>query len=121
MVARRGTETVKAVFKKGGFGKKFLQWILKWFKEIKKFLKELMQIVCDLFGWSFPAWIDKLLQILDEIYDMFVSLIADVIGIDVRTFAREASCMEVDYLNELAAFERLRQAQRTRSFGKEEA
>lgn len=114
-MARRGAETARAIFKKGGFGKKFLQWIIKWFKELKKFIKELVQIIFDLFGWSFPTWIDKLLQILDQSFDMFVSLLADVLGIDLKSFAREASWMEVDYLNELAAFEKLRQAQRTRT------
>jgi len=113
-MAQRGTETAKSILTRGNFGKKFLQWLIRWFQEIKKVIKELLQILCDILGWSFPSWLDKLLQILDEVWNAFVAFLADVVGIDGRSFAREASDMEVDYLNELAAFERLRHAQRSR-------
>lgn len=119
-MAIRGTETAKTILTRGNFGKKFLQWLIRWFQEIKKVIKELLQILCDILGLNFPSWLDKLLQILNEIWNAFVAFLADVVGIDGRSFAREASGMEVDYLNELAAFERLRQAQRSRTTDNDE-
>ncbi|MFN0033845.1 MAG: hypothetical protein ACKVUS_02185 [Saprospiraceae bacterium] len=113
-MAQQGIETCKKMFKKGGFGKKLLGWLAKWFEEIKKIIREIIKFLCFLFGWAYPTWLDPLLVLLNEILSLIVKMFGETLGIEPRSFGRELSEMEVDYLNELAALERLQQAQRFR-------
>lgn len=115
-IAEQGTATVKAVFEGGGGGKgkKFLIWLVKWFGEIKKIIFEIIEWIFDIFGWTLPKWLEKLKLILDQIFNLLITLLADVFGIEMLTFEKEVSAIEVSYLNELAAFERLRQSKQFR-------
>lgn len=108
-LAQRGADVARVGFKSGGFGSKFLKWLVKWFQEIKKIIEELLNLVADALGFTLPDWIHKLLLILDQVFNALISLLADVFGIDLGRFSSEVSRMEQDYLMERAAFERLRQ------------
>lgn len=119
-LAQQGIETCRKMFKKGGFGKRLLKWLVKFFQEIKKILKAILKLIFSIFGWTLPSWIDTLFLILDELVNLLNSIFGESLGIDVRSFERELSGMEVDYLTELAALERLQQAQRHRSPNEDE-
>lgn len=115
-IAEQGIATVKAVFEGGGGGKgkKFLIWLIKWFGEIKKIIYEILKLIFEIFNWDIPWWVDKLIDILDQIFNLLITLLADVFGIETHKFGREAAAMEIDYLDEWAAFERLQQSRRFR-------
>ncbi len=115
-IAEQGIVTVKAVFEGGGGGKgkKFLIWLIKWFGEIKKIIYEILKLIFGIFNWDIPRWVDKWIDILDQIVNLLITLWADVFGIEMHKFGREAAAMEIDYLDEWAAFERLRQSKQFR-------
>lgn len=119
-MAQQGIETAKKVFKAGGFGKKFLKWLAKWFEEIKKIIREIIKFLCSIFGWNYPTWLDPLLVLLNEIFKLIISMFGESLGLEARSLEKELSCMEVEYLNELAALERLQQAQRPRFLSDDE-
>jgi hypothetical protein len=104
-----GADTMKVGFK-AGWVKKFLKWMLKWFKELKKVLREILEMITDALGISLPRWLNTIFLLLDELYDAIVELISGVFGLDTRQIAKESSELEVSYLNELAALQRLKAA-----------
>lgn len=118
-LAQKGVDTCKVMFKKGGLGKKFVKWLVKWFQEIKKIIKAILKFLCSLFGWSLPIWFDDLTLLLDELVNLLASIFGESLGLDVRMLDKELSSMEIAYLGELRALELLQQAQR-RSFSHDE-
>lgn len=121
VMAQQGIETAKKVFKAGGFGKRFLKWLSKWFEEIKKIIQAIVDFICQIFGWTSPPWLPDLLVLLDEIINLLLSIFGESLGLDARALEKELSAMEVDYLNELAALQRLKQARRPRFLNDDEA
>jgi len=119
-IARRGVDVTRLGFKSAGFGGKFLKWLVKWFQEIKKVIEELLSLLGDMLGFTVPAWVHKLLLILDQIFNALVELLADVFGLDVGRFSSEISKSEQNYLMERAAFERFRQERSRRGSWEDE-
>jgi hypothetical protein len=107
LLGNSGKETTQKAFRSGWF-LKFLKWALHWFKEIKKVLREIIAMILDALGIRFPKWLETIFLLLDELYDAIISLLADVFGLDVGKFSSDASKLEVQYLNELYAVEKLR-------------
>lgn len=106
-LVNQGMSTAKQAFAAGWF-KKFLKWMLKWHKEIKKVLHEIIQMITDALNISFPKWLETIFLLLDELFDAIMELLADVFGLDVQSFAANASQSEVEYLNQMEAVQRLR-------------
>jgi hypothetical protein len=111
-IGNSGAETAKIAFASGWF-KKFLKWALKWFKEIKKVLREIIALILDALGIRFPKWLETIFLLLDELHDAILELLSDVFGLDSSKFAAEASRSEVNYLKELHAVEKLRRLRDT--------
>lgn len=107
-LVQRGMETTRSAFR-GGWFKRFLKWMIRWFKEIKKVLKEIVALILDALGIDFPKWLETIFLLLDELHDAIAELLADVFGLDSSRFAAEAARAEVAYLSQLEALERLRQ------------
>ena len=107
-MVQRGAETTRSAAKSGWF-KKFLKWMLKWFREIKKVLREIIALVLDALGISFPKWLKTIFLLIDELHVAIGELLSDVFGLDSARFAAEAAKDEVAYLSQLEAVERLRQ------------
>jgi hypothetical protein len=105
--ATRGVAVSRQVLRSGVLGS-VLHWISQHLKELKKILSEILHFIFDLLHISYPDWLDKLLQILDEFLDLLLSLLGDVFGIDIGRTARQLSEQEVDFLHEWAAFEAVR-------------
>ncbi len=111
-MAQQGVDTCRAMFKKGGFGKKFLKWILKWFQEIKKLLNVILDMLCDIFGWTLPAWVNAIFLLLDELKNFLAALLGESIGLEVKALEREFSASEVNYLREMTQLTHLQNAAR---------
>jgi hypothetical protein len=106
-IAGRGVQIAQQQLK-GGIVGKLIHWLAQHFKEIKKILKEILQIIFDLLHIPWPAWLDKIMLIIDELLDLILSLVGDVFGIDFGRTARELSEQEVNFLREMAALESMR-------------
>ena len=106
-IGNAGGQTAQRAFAAGWF-KKFLKWALHWFKEIKKILREIIAMILNALGLRFPPWLETIFLLLDQFYDAFVALLADVFGLDVAKFSADASRLEVQFANELYAVDRLR-------------
>lgn len=94
-----------------GIGGRLIHWISQHLKELKKILKEILQFVFELLHIPWPDWIDRIFQIMDQLLDLLLSLLADVFGIDLGRISRELSEREVNFLREMAALESLKAAQ----------
>jgi hypothetical protein len=108
-LARRGVEVAGQQLRDGVVGK-LIHWISQHLKELKKVLMEILHLIFDLLHIPFPDWLDRILQIMDQLLDLVLSLLADVFGIDFGRAARELSEQEVNFLRELAALESLKAA-----------
>ena len=106
-IANRGVEVSRQVLRSGILGN-VIHWIAQHLKELKKILSEILHFLFDLLHISYPDWLDKLLQILDQFLDLILSLLGDVFGIDLGRTARQLSEQEVGFLHEWAAFEAIR-------------
>jgi hypothetical protein len=105
--ANRGVTVFKQALAKGALGK-LLQWIAQHLTEIKKILKEILEMIFKFLHIPVPGWIDVILMIIDEVAALILSLLGEVFGIDFRTTARELSEQEVNFQRERAAFESVR-------------
>jgi hypothetical protein len=112
-MANRGVAVTKQLLGTGIFGK-LLHWIAQHIKEIKKILLAILHFIFDLLHIPFPEWINTLFLIIDEIFDLLMSLLSEVFGIDFGRAARQFSEQEVDFLHEWAAFEAVRAARNGR-------
>jgi len=103
--------TVAKQFLALGFnGSTFLHWLSKHLEEIKKIIRAILDLLAELLHFHIPSWIEKLLLILDELFNLLMSLLGEVYGLDFQTVARELSEQEVSFLRELAALESLQAA-----------
>lgn len=94
-----------------GVGSRLVHWLSQNLKELKKILKEILQFVFELLHIPWSDWIDRIFQIIDQLLDLLLSLLADVFGIDLGRISRELSEREVNFLREMAALELLKVAQ----------
>lgn len=108
-IAKRGVEVAQQQLREGIVGR-LVHWIAQHLKELKKILLEILHFVFDLLHIPWPNWLDRLIKIIDEFLDLLLSLLADVFGIDFGRTARELSQQEVNFLQELAAFEAMKAA-----------
>jgi hypothetical protein len=108
-IAGRGVQIAQQQLKEGIVGK-LIHWIAQHLKELKKILKEILQIIFDLLHIPWPDWLDKIMLIIDELLDLILSLLADVFGIDFGRTARELSEQEVNFLREMTALELMKAA-----------
>lgn len=97
---------------RGALLNKFLHWLGQNFKELKKIILELLHFIFDLLGISWPNWLDRLIQILDQFLDLLLTLLGDLFGLDFGQIAASLSQQEVNFTRELTAFEVLRNASR---------
>lgn len=99
-LALSGERTALSVAKKGIFGGGFFSWISKHLSEIKKIIRLL-------FGDKLPKWLDTILDLIDQLWDMIAELLSGIFGFNRREIARDISSGRVNYMNELAAVARL--------------
>lgn len=119
-IAARGVQIAQQQLRDGIVGK-LIHWISQHLKELKKILKEILQIVFDLLHIPWPNWLDKIMLIIDELLDLILSLLADVFGLDFGRTARELSLLERSYLGEQEALESMKAAREgRRSFAQDE-
>ena len=112
-IARRGVEVAGQQLREGVVGR-LIQWLAQHLKELKKILLEILHFIFDLLHIPWPDWLDRILQIIDELLDLVLSLLADVFGIDFGRAARELSEQEVNFMHELAALESMKAARASR-------
>jgi len=112
-LANRTVEVAKQVLKGGTLGK-LLHWLAQHFKELKKFILEILHFIFDLLHLHWPSWLDRLIQILDQLLDLILRLLGEVFGLDFSVTAKQLSDQEVNFQRELASFEMVRAAQRDR-------
>jgi hypothetical protein len=103
LLARIGEETAKAALAKGPGGG-FFAWVSQHLEELKKLIKF---IVKALHGGIEPPWIDEILRLIDELWDLISSLLGGVFGLNRREIGDEISARAVNTMNELAALARL--------------
>jgi hypothetical protein len=108
-IASRAVEAAQQQLREGVVGR-LVHWIAQHLKELKKILLEILHIVFDLLHIPWPDWLDRIVQIMDELLDLVLSLLADVFGIDFGRTARELSEQEVNFLREMAALESMKAA-----------
>jgi len=108
-IAGRGVAVAQQQLREGIVGK-LVHWIAQHLKELKKILLEILHIIFDLLHIPWPDWLDRIIQIMDELLDLILSLLADVFGIDFGRTARELSEQEVNFLREMAALESMKAA-----------
>lgn len=104
-MARIGQETAQAALAQGP-GRGFFSWVSQHLEEIKKLIRFIVEAILG----HVPAWLDKLLKLIDELWDLISSLLGGVFGFNRREIADEISARAVNTMNELAALARLRTA-----------
>ncbi len=114
-VPQLAERTAVQQLKIGKVGTSLLKWLSGALTEIKKIIGMILEWIL---GFV-PKWWDKLALLIDELWNLVMSLLAEVFGFDVGRLSREMSMAEVNHLNELAAATRL-QAERTRALGGDE-
>jgi hypothetical protein len=97
-----------------------IHWISQHLKELKKIFSEILHLICDLLHIPYPDWIDRLFQIIDEFFDLLISLLGEVFGIDIGRTSRQLSEQEVGFLREWAAFEAVRVVRAGRASNQDE-
>ena len=107
----RGLKTAASLIR-GGVVRRLIRWLAQHLSELKKILKEVIHLICDLLHIDYPSWFDRILLIMDQVLHLLLSLLAEVFGIDFGDAAHDLSRHERNFLNEMAAFESMRIAQR---------
>jgi hypothetical protein len=87
----------------GKLGKGFFAWISKHLAELKKIIR---LIVGTIFG-SVPKWLNTLLDLIDQLWDLIVSLLSSIFGFDITQISKMLSAGKVNYLNEITAVAKL--------------
>jgi hypothetical protein len=106
LVPITGERAALNVLKKGIFGGGFFSWISKHLAEIKKIIRMILGMILG----SVPEWVDKILDLIDQLWNMISELLGGIFGFNRSEIARDISMGEVNFLNELAAVENLQAA-----------
>lgn len=109
-LAARGVAVAQQQLRAGVAGR-LIHWISQHLKELKKILWEILELISRLLHFNLPDWLARIFQILDEIFDLLVSLLGEVFGLDFARTSRELSEREVNFLREMAAVVSLKAAQ----------
>jgi hypothetical protein len=107
LLARTGEDTAKAALSKGPGGG-FFGWVSQYLEEIKKLIRFIVELIMG----HMPSWLEKLLALIDELWDMISSLLSGVFGLKQIDVANEISARAVNTMNELAALARLEAARK---------
>lgn len=113
LMARTGEETATRALARGAGGG-FLAWIGQYLEEIKKLIRFIFE---EIIGW-YPRWLDKLLKLIDELWELIVAILGGIFGSNRMEIADELSRRAVNTSNELTALARLQMA--TRNIGSED-
>lgn len=101
-----GERAAVSTLKKGIFGGGFFSWISKHLAEIKKIIRMIVQLI----HGSVPPWVDRILDLIDQLWNMISELLGGIFGFKRAEIARDLSMGEVNFFNELAAVENLQTA-----------
>ena len=104
---------------RSGVGGKILKWLFRHLQELKKILRAIIQLICRLLHINYPTWIEDLFQFINELGGIIFELIEEILGGDSELLAKQLTSSEVNYYNELAASQRLKNLNRN-IFEKEE-
>jgi hypothetical protein len=107
LLARTGEETATVALRTSA-RKGFFSWVSQHLEEIKKLIKFIVKLIFR----RVPGWLEDLLLLIDELWNLIVSLLSEVFGISMRETAADISARTVNTMNELAALERLEQARK---------
>lgn len=105
-MVRVGEKTAVSAFSAKLFGGSIWQWIGQHLTEIKK----IVGMILGLFSKKLKEWWDKISVIIDELWNILVSILGGIFGANRMAVAKELSNAEVNYLNEMAALTRLQSA-----------
>jgi len=103
--ARRSEETAVQAFQAKLFGGNIWQWLGQNLTEIKKIIRMILGI----FSKKLADWWESLEVLIDEIWDLIMSLLGGLFGFNSREIAGDLSYAQVNYLNEMTALARLKQ------------
>ncbi len=103
--AQRTEKVGVAAFKSKLFGGNIWQWLGQNMTEIKK----IIGMILGIFSKKLEAWWKRLEPLIDEIWNLVMSLLGGILGFNKREIARDLSMAEVNYLNEMTAHAKLLQ------------
>lgn len=107
LLARTGEEAALAALAAGPGGG-FFGWVSQHLEEIKKIIRWILGLIFK----ELPKWVDEIITLIDELWDLIASLLGGVFGLNRQEIANEISARAVNTKNELAALERLAAATR---------
>jgi hypothetical protein len=90
----------------------FFSWLNENIQTIKKIILKILTLI---FG-TLPDWVDAIIVIIDEIFNLLKSLLGEQVGLRRSDVANEASREEVNFLREmtaLAEWQAVRKSRRT--------
>jgi hypothetical protein len=102
LIARTGEETALSALARGP-GRGFFGWVSQHLEELKKLIRFIFEAITG----SVPGWLEKLLRLIDELWDLISSLLSGIFGLNRREIADEISARAVNTMNELTALARL--------------
>ena len=94
----------------------FFSWLNEHIQTIKKIILAILTLI---FG-HVPEWVNTILIIIDEIFNLLKSLLGGHLGLKMSEVADQASREEVNFLRELTALAELEAAQRLHRGGDDE-
>jgi hypothetical protein len=94
----------------------FFSWLNEHIQTIKKIILAILTLI---FG-HLPEWVNTILVIIDEIFNLLKSLLGVRFGLKMSEVADQASREEVNFLRELTALAELDAAQRSHRGGDDE-
>ncbi len=107
LMARTGEQTATTALETST-RKGFFAWVSQFLEEIKKLIKFIVGLILG----RVPKWLDDLLLLIDQLWNLIVSLLSDVFGINMREVADDISARLVNSMNEFAALARLEQSRK---------
>jgi len=77
--------------------------IFSWLQENIMTIKKIIEAILTLIFGSLPSWVQALINIIDEIINLILSLLGEVFGLRSIQVADELSRREVNFLKEMTA------------------
>ncbi len=118
-IANRGITVAQGATKRG-FGAGLVKWLNKFFIELKKILRMILEFILGLFGLELPKWYDKLELLLDEIFRLLLALLGESKGLDDKSLSLAMHEEELYYLREITFVESLTAARTKKSAQQED-